>query len=369
MARRLPTAAGAALLAALLSGAGCKQPPPPPPPPPVVEVAAVEERDVPLIREWIGTLDGSVHAHVHPQVRGYLVSRSYREGTPVKKGDPMFEIDPRPFQAALDQAQAKVGKSELDVSRLRPLAQENAVSREELDDAVQAWLGDKAAAEQARLNLEFTRVVSPIDGLAGLAKAEIGDLVGPDTEELTTVTSIDPIKVYFIVSEQDYLQSMRRYAEQAATQEPGGEAPFELLLADGSLYGEKGRFYAADNQADPATGSLRMEALFPNRGITLRPGLSARVRLTQVRPRARVVPQRAITELQGVYQAAVVGTDNRVHVRIVQPGERSGSLWIVEHGLEPSERVIAEGVQKAGDGATVNPKPYEGSQTNAPPAR
>jgi membrane fusion protein, multidrug efflux system len=299
-----------------------------------------------------------VHAHVHPQVTGYLLSARYKEGSLVKQGALLFEIDARPFQAVLDQASAKRDKDELDVNRLRPLAKENAVSRQELDDAVQAYLGDKAAAEEARLNFEFTKVTSPIDGLAGLSTAQIGDLVGPNTEELTTVSTVDPIKAYFPVSEQDYLGYMRQYLEQASPPGHAGEDPLELILADGTLYTEKGRFYAVDNKVDERTGALRVAALFPNPGNRLLPGQFARVRLTQLRRGVLVVPQRAVMELQGRYQIAVVGDDKTVHLRPVTPGERTGALWIIENGLKPGDRVVAEGVQRIREGATVNPKPF-----------
>ena len=337
---------------------GCKRPAPVAPPPPDVEVADVAQVDTPVDHDWIAALDGFVHAHVHPQVSGYLLARRYAEGSLVRKGDLMFEIDPRPFQAVLDQALARLGKDELDVNRLRPLAQEKAVSQEDFDNAWQAYLGDKAAVEQARVNLEFAKVVSPIDGLSGLALAEIGDLVGPTTVELTTVSTIDPIKAYFTVSEQEYLAFMRDRLDPAARAHPESETPFELLLADGSVYGARGRLYAADNQMDPRTGALRVAAVFPNPHGALLPGQFARVRIRESVRGALVVPQRAIMELQGVCQVVVVGPDDVAHVRAVRMGARSGPMWIVEDGLQPGERVVVEGVQKAREGLRVTPRPY-----------
>ena len=254
-------------------------------PPPDVEVITVAPRDVPVYREWIGTLDGLVHAHVHPQVTGYLLAIRYNEGTLVKKDDVMFEIDARPFRAVLEQALARLGKDELDVNRLKPLMKENAVSRQELDDAMQAYLGDKAAADQARLNVEFTKVTSPIDGLAGLAIANIGDLVGPGTEELTTVSTVNPIKAYFTVSEQEYLQRVSRYLDKAA--EPGSEPNLDLILSDDSLYPHKGRFYFLDRAVDAQ--SRRQPSGPPHRRITRGgafPESRERAPARPVRPRA-----------------------------------------------------------------------------------
>lgn len=367
--RSPPWRNGPAIILLLFMGAGChRKPPAAPPPPPAVEVMTVKQRDTPIYREWIGTLDGLVHAHIHPQVTGYLLARNYEEGSLVKKDDLMFEIDPRPFQAALDQALAKLGKAELDVKRFKPLAKENAISQQELDNAIQAQLGDKAVVDQAKLNLEFTKVTSPINGLSGLAIAQIGDLVGPNTEELTTVSTVDPIKVYFMVSEQEYLDFMRRYMEQMARPEDFQTSRLELILANGEVYTQKGRFYAADNQMDARTGTLRIAALFPNPGNVLLPGQFARVRITQMQKGALVIPQRAIMELQGNYQVAVVDKGNKAHIRPVTVGERTGSLWIIEKGLKAGERVVVEGVQKVGEGTQVKPTLFsETPATNLAP--
>jgi membrane fusion protein (multidrug efflux system) len=357
-----------AIAAVVLScQAGCNRKPPAAAMlPPDVEVINVTPRDVPVYREWIGTLDGLVHAHVHPQVNGYLLAVYYKEGTLLKRGDLMFEIDARPFQAVLDQAMARLGKDELDVNRLKPLIQENAVSHQELDDAMQAYLGDKAAADQARLNVEFTKVTSPIDGLAGLATAQIGDLVGPGTEELTTVSSVNPIKAYFPVSEQDYVRYMKKYLDQPGGPEHEAEISLDLILVDGTLYPRKGQFYAVDNQIDPRTGALRVAALFPNPENTLLPGQFARVRHTQVQRDALVIPQRAVMELQGSYQVAVVGEGDKVQIRMVKVGERAGSMWIIEDGLKTGDRVVVEGLQKVRDDTVVHPVPFtESTATNS----
>ncbi len=354
--------AGAALACAcwLLAGCGVK-PPAPPPTPPAVAVTEVVQQDVRIAHEWIGTLDGLVHAHVHPQVTGYLTEQLYKEGALVKKGDALFVIDARPFQAALDQAQARLGKDELDVKRLKPLALEKAVSQQELDDALQSYLGDKAAVEQAAVNLSFTKVVAPIAGLAGLSKAQIGDLVGPATEELTTVSTVDPIKVFFTISEQEYLRNVSGFIQRAAAA-TNASPPLDLLLADGTVHPHQGAFFATDNQLDARTGALRLAALFPNPGHVLLPGQFGRVRLTRVRTGALLVPQRAVMELQGTYQVAVVGADSILHIKTVKMGERTGSSWIVEEGIKAGERIVVEGLQKIHEGSAVKAVPL------APPA-
>jgi len=354
------------MTAALLITPGCSRKPVVIVEPPEVEVMPVLQKDVPVQLEWIGTLDGLVHAHVHPQVAGYLMARCYREGARVKNGELMFEIDPRSFQATLDQAQAKLGKDEIDVKRLTPLAATKAVSQQDLDDAVQAYLGDKAAVEQAQVNLGFTKVTSPIDGWAGLATAEVGDLVGPNGVELTTVTSIDPIKAYFSVSEVEYLSHMERYSADLSQRGTNEEGRLELILADGSIYPHPGRFYAADNQLSPRTGTLRIAALFPNPACLLRPGQFIRVRMTRIRREALIIPQRAVSELQGNYQVSVIDSTNMVHVRAIKVGETTGAMWIVATGLSPGERVVVEGVQKVRDGILVHPRPYAPTSTANP---
>jgi len=342
----------------------------PAPPPVDVQVIAVEQKDVPIVREWVGSLDGSVNAQIRAQVSGYLVKQDYKEGSAVRQGDPLFEIDPRPFAAALaqaeaqlSQAQAQLGKAELDVKRYTPLAENKSISQEELDNAVQARLAAAAQAaaaratvEQARLNLGFTHIVSPVDGIAGLVQAQIGDLVGPGAGVLTTVSTVDPIKAYFPISEQAYLEFRRR--DPGAPGIPAG-LEFNLILSDGSAYPRKGTLFAIDRQVDGNTGTLRVAALFPNPDGLLRPGQFARVRaVVSVAKGALLVPARALTELQGGYQLATVDAGNQVHVLTVKIGAQIGAQTIVETGLHAGDRVVAEGIQKARDGAVVNPLPF-----------
>ena len=327
------------LLALLM--AGCRKKPPSPPPP-EVEVVTLVPTNVPIHEEWIATLDGYVNAEIRAQVTGYLRTQNYREGSMVKTGDLLFEIDPRPFQAVLNQAQAKLAqdkaqlaKTELDVKRYTPLAKDQALSQETLDDAIQAnrsaaaqVQADQAAVESARLNLGFTRIASPIDGLAGTALAQIGNLAAPSGPVLTTVSTIDPIRAYFQVNEQSYLTFWRHYATSRDTNQ---DLALELILSDGTASPRKGRFFYADRQINPTTGTLQIAGLFPNPEFTLRPGQYGLVRAqTEVRTNAIVVPQRAVMESQGTYQAAVVGRDNRVQIRSVKLGSQIGSDWIVQ---------------------------------------
>jgi RND family efflux transporter MFP subunit len=340
-------------------------------PPPNVQIVEVTQRDVPVYHEWIATLDGYVNAQIQPQVAGYLIQQNYREGAVVRKNDVLFKIDPRPFKAVLDQAEAQLaqaeaqrGKTELDVQRDTPLAKEKAIAQSQLDNDIQANLAakatvqaDKAAIEQAQINLEFTNVRSLIDGVAGIATGQVGNLVGPQTI-LTTVSQLDPIKAYFVVSEQQYLAFVQRNPTVAAREKTERQLVLELILADGSTYPEKGRFFAADRQVDVQTGAIRLAGLFPNRDNVLRPGEYGRVRfVSYIRPAALLVPQKAVTELQGMYQVAVVGSDDKVSVRTVKVGERSGFMWIIEKGLKPGERVVVEGVQKVRDGMPVKVTP------------
>jgi membrane fusion protein (multidrug efflux system) len=350
----------ASLAATLLIAIGCSKKPVASPPPPEVLVTEVTQQDIPIRSEWTGMLDGFVNAVIRAQVQGYLMRQGYREGSKVKKGDLLFEIDPRPFQAVLDQALAQLGKTELDVKRLTPLAKEDAVSREELDDATQANLAAKAVVESARLNLEFTRITSPVEGIAGIAAAQIGDLVGPATGPLTTVSTVDPIKAYFQISEQEYLNSPASFANPSNPNDDSAPRTLELMLADGSLFPHKGRLYVTSRQVDAQTGTLQIVALFPNPGDVLRPGQFARVRaVTRTAAAALLVPQRAVTELQGKYQVVVIGPDDKASIRDVAVGERSGTMWIIKSGLKPGERVVVEGVQKTREGLAVTPKPYE----------
>jgi membrane fusion protein, multidrug efflux system len=357
-----------ALLVALLGG--CGKGAVQAPPPVDVKVSTVVQQDVPAVREWIGYLDGSVNAEIRAQVSGYLVKQDYLEGSVVKKGDSLFEIDSRPFQAALrqaegqlSQAQAGLGKAKLDVARYAPLVRDKAISQEELDDAVQASLAADAQVTSARanvevaaLNLNFTHFASPIDGIAGLVKVQIGDLVGPSTGVLTTVSTVDPIKAYFSVSEQSYLEFWRKEAETHAL--PGGTG-FDLVLSDGSTYPVKGKFFAIDRQVDANTGTLTVVAEFPNPQSLLRPGQYARVRaVVATQKGALLVPRRALNELQGSYQVATVDSDNHVHLITAVVGEPVGNLVAILSGLKPGDRVIVEGIQKVRDGALVNPLPF-----------
>ena len=375
---------------------GCQKSQQPTTPPPDVEVVAVLQRDVPITKEWVGTLDGLVNAQIRPQVTGYLVRQNYKDGSFVKKGELMFEIDPRTFRAALDQAKGQLAnaeqqlaqaeanqvKAQLDVNRYVPLAKEQAVTQQDLDNAVQANLAAqaqvraakaqidaaKAQVDAAQLNLGFTKVVSLIDGIAGIAQAQIGDLVGPSSL-LTTVSTVDPIKVYFPVSERGYLDYVKENPDAAKRAAQETQLALQLILADGTLYAHKGRFSLADREVDVKTGTLRLQGLFPNPGNILRPGQYARVRaITTTRKGALLVPQRAVTELQGSYQVAVVGNDNKVSIRPVKVGERAGTEWIIEEGLKPGEKVIAEGIQRVKAGMTVSPKPLK-AMPEAKPAQ
>ena len=338
---------------------------------PEVEVVDVVQKDVPVYSVWVGTTDGLVNATIRAQVTGYLIKQNYKEGDAVKKDQVLFEIDPRPFRAVLDQTKAELARQQArwdtakaNLKRIRPLAEQNAVSKRDLDNAVgmeqetyAAVLSTEAAVEKAKLDLGFTKITSPIDGIAGIAKAQIGDLVGPgQIEELTTVSTVDPIKVYVPISEQEYLKAMEKPAAE------NQKVTLELILADGSSYPYKGEIAFADRQVDVKTGTIRVAAIFPNPGNLLRPGQFARIRAaTKVRQGALLVPQRAVTELQGSYQVAVVGPDNKINIRPVKVAERIGSLWIITEGLKPEERVVAEGIQKVREGMLVVPKPAESS--------
>lgn len=374
------TATGLACLALIFSAA-CDKTEKAPPAPPTVQVMTVIQKDVPIQKEWVGSLDGNVNATIRPQVTGYLIKQNYHEGDVVKRGQVLFEIDPRTFKTAVEQAkgvrnqqQANLATAAANFARVKPLAEKNALSPKDLDDATGRKLAAQAALDQAnaaletaQLNLDFTKITAPIEGVAGIAKAQIGDLLSPNaTTELTTVSSIDPIKVYIFISEQEYLRAFKNRIERATP------IPLDLILADGSVYPQQGHFTVLDRQVDTTTGTFKLGAIFPNKDGYLRPGLFGRLRATlDVQKGALLVPQRAVTEIQGKYLVAVVGEGNKVDLRPVRPGERIGSDWIINEGLKPGESIIVEGTQKVRAGAIVTPKPYDpaaDSQKSAPAA-
>jgi RND family efflux transporter MFP subunit len=340
-------------------------------PVPEVAVATVETRDVPMYGEWVATLDGYVNAEIRPQVSGYIIKQDYVEGSLVRKGQVLFEIDPRPFQATLDrakgdlaQAQAQLGKSTLDVERDTPLAEARAIAKSQLDNEVQAKLGAqaavesaKAAVEQAQLNLEWTKVTSLVNGIAGIAQVQIGNLVGSGSI-LTSVSQVDPIKAFFPITEHEYLLA------QSKTHTSSGEHTIgffgnslQLILTDGNIYPQKGKILLADRQVDPGTGTIRIVASFSNPGNVLRPGQYGRVRVeTSMKKNALLLPQSAIAHLQGSYQVAVVGRDHKVSMRAVKPGATVGTMWVIDEGLKPGEQVVVEGLQQIREGTLVTPK-------------
>jgi RND family efflux transporter MFP subunit len=415
------------------------------PPPLAVEVVQVEQQDVPIYSEWIGTTDGMVNAEIKAQVTGYLLRQNYKEGSFVKKGELLFEIDPRPFQAALEQANGQVAqfqgqleqaisqvtqaeaqvaqansqlsqaqaqvsqaqanqvKTQLDVNKYAPLAEQKAVTQQDYDNAAQTNVAAKAeveavqagveaaraqlrvanaqigtakaaiatakgqvenaraAVKTAALNLSFTRIISPIDGIAGSAQAQVGNLISA-ASPLTTVSTLDPIKVYFTLGEQEYLRYTKRNLIDAQRGASVAQLELELILVDGTTYPQKGSFFFADRQVDPTTGAIRMAGIFLNPGNVLRPGQYGRVRaVTSVKEGALLIPQRSVSELQGTYQVAVVDTEKKVSIRTVKLSERSGSMWVVEDGLDAGEVVVAEGTQKVRPGMTVEPKPFTGT--------
>jgi RND family efflux transporter MFP subunit len=379
----------------LISMAGCTKSTKAANPQPIVEVVEVEQKDVPIYGQWIGTLDGFVNANVKAQVTGYLLRQEYKEGSSVKKGQLLFQIDPRPFQATLDQAKAQLAqakaqlvnaeanqrKSQLDVERYTPLAKEQAATQQDLDNAVQTNFANtatvetskaqikaaEAAVETAQINLNFTRVISPIDGVAGLAQNQVGDLVSTNSSSpITTVSTVDPIKVYFTPSEQEYLAFTRQFPTLASREAETRRLSMELILADGTPYAHPGKIEFANRQVDQNTGTIRIAALFPNPGNILRPGGYGQVRaITRIQSGALLLPQRAVSEVQGRYQVAVLDSENKVSVRNVKVGDRVGTMWIISDGLKPGERVVAEGTEKIGPGMRVNPQPFSAQSAEA----
>ena len=381
-----------------------------------VSVADVQQKDVPLYREWIGTVDGFVNAEIKAEVTGYLVKQAYTEGTFVRHGQLLFQIDPRPFQADLDQAEGRLAQSQgqlaqaraqlvqaeaevavadanqhrvqLDVDRYTPLVQQHAITQQDLDNSNQNNMAalaqlqaakaqvetDKAqitaataavqsataAVETARINLGFTRLTAPIDGIPGIAQLQVGALVSPASGAITTVSTLDPVKVYFTISEQEYLERKRQFPTPQKFAEARARLQLELILADGTTYPEKGKVYFADRQVDVRTGAITLAAVFPNPGNVLRPGQYGRVRAAvDVEHGALLVPQQAVFDLQGTRELAVVGGNNKVSVRPVTLGETFGHDWIVSEGVKPGERVVVEGVQKIRTGMQVDPKPLQ----------
>jgi membrane fusion protein (multidrug efflux system) len=353
------------------------------PPPPEVLVTEVVARDVPVVTEWLGTTEGAVDADIRAQVAGYLVSRDYREGARVEKGTLLFRIDPRPFEAALDQARGELGRAEaalelsrLDVARYTPLVETGAVSRQEYDTAVQrlrsnesALQAARAAVEKSRIDLSFTEIRSPIAGIAGVAKRQLGDFVGPtDSEPLTSVSQLDPIRVSFPLSEQEYLRASPRVRE-AVQRGSFEEGTLTLVLADGSIYPHRGTAYLAGREIDPRTGTIVVKGDFPNPDQILRPGQYARVRAqTEVARGALVVPQRAVQELQGMAQLTLVGANGEVEVRTVTTGPAWEGLRVITKGVSAGERVVVEGFQKARPGMQVVAKPAPTEPAVAAPA-
>jgi membrane fusion protein (multidrug efflux system) len=413
-----PRAVLVALAALLIAQAACVHSTVATSPAPATEVSVVSVRqaDVPVYKEWIGTLDGFVNADIKAQISGYLTQQDYTEGTLVRKGQLLFQIDPRPYQATLDQAVGRLAQSEgqleqaraqlslaqaqvavaeanqrrvqLDVDRYTPLAQQQAITQQDLDNATQnnmaakaqlqaskaqvetsqaqitaataAVQSAKAEVETARINLGFTRLTSPIDGIPGIAQQQVGALVSPASGPVTTVSTVDPIKVYFTASEQEYLDFTRRFPTPEKRRAETATLELELILADGVTYPHKGKFYFADRQVDVRTGAIRLAGVFPNPGYSLRPGQYGRVRsATQTRYGALLVPQQAVMDLQGTRQIAVVDANNSVTIRAVTVGDTVGHDWIINSGVQSGDRVVVEGLQKVRTGMQVAPKPFE----------
>jgi len=377
--QRLANLAAVVGLLVLTMTAGCERrvASAPPPAPPDVEVTPVIQKDMPVEGEWIGTLEGYVNAQIQPHVTGYLIRQDYQEGGFVRQGQVLFEIDPRPFQAALDQAkgqlaqaEAQLANAELNVKRDVPEAEAHAIPQSQLDNDTQAQLGakaaveaDEAAVEQAALNVGYTKVVSLVDGIAGVATVQVGNLVGPSAA-LTAVSQVNPIKAYFPISEQEYL----RMADGVA---PGkvdwltnaSRIPLQLILADGTTYSYPGKIVFADRQVNPQTGTIQIIGEFPNPKNLLRPGQYAQIRaLTEILRGALLVPQQAVNQVQGNYQVVVLGSENRAQIRNVQVGPTAGTLWVITAGLHTGERVVTVGIEKLQDGQVVNPVPYQGTE-------
>ena len=361
------------LVGALLAAACSRKPAQTGPPPPEVLVTTVQPRDVPRVLERVATLDGFINANINAQVQGYIVSRDYQEGSVVKKGDLLFTIDPRPFQAALAQAkgtlakdQANQVKADADKKRAVDLFKKKVISDQERDTAIAAAdsstanvEADKAAVQQAEINLSYTKIIAPIDGMVGFANNQVGDLVGPSTGPLTTMSQVDPIKAVVTAGEGPFTDFVSRHPDATERNAYVKTLQFELILGNGEVYPQKGNFYALDRSLDVKTGSIRYYVTFPNPGNVLRPGQFGNVRfVADMKKGAMVIPQEAVNELQGSYQVAVVGDDNKVSIRPVKMGERIGAMWEVTEGLKPGDKVVVQGIQKAREGVQVTVKEW-----------
>lgn len=334
------------------------------PPPPEVQVTTPEQRDIPTYLELVAQAQGKQDVDIRARVEGYLDSVNFNEGSFVKKGDLLYQIDPKPFQADLAEAQANLTKAKNDVTRLRPLAAQQAVSQQELDNAESAFDAAKAQAELAALNLGYTTIKSPIDGVVGITQVKAGNLVGRgESTLLTTVSQVDPIVFRVGISEVDYLKIAKKRAESGVA----SERDFELVLADGTVYAHKGQLEAVERAIDAKTGTLTVQISFQNSDSLLRPGQYGRVKVLMARlPGVLLAPQRAIREIQGIYQVAVVGSDSKVSLRNVTVGPRVDDLWVISDGLKPGERIVTEGLQRVRDGATVSVKAETADAAEAP---
>src|SRR6476661_8668060 len=364
---------GALLLCALLAGSCSRKSAQVVPGAPEVLVTTVTPKDVPRVLERVATLDGFINANINAQVQGYIVSRDYQEGSVVKKGDLLFTIDPRPFQAALAQAngtlakdQANQVKADADKKRAIDLFQKKVISDQERDTAIAAAdsstanvEADKAAVQQAEINVGYTKIIAPIDGMVGFTNNQVGDLVGPTTGPLTTMSQIDPIKAVVTAGEGPFTDFVSRHPDPTERNAYIKTLNFELFLGNGEMYPQKGKFYALDRSLDPKTGSIRYYVTFPNPGTLLRPGQFGKVRfVADMKKGAMVIPQEAVNELQGGYQVAVVDKNNKASIRPVKMGERIGAMWEVNDGLKPGDRVVVQGGQKVREGATVAAKDW-----------
>ena len=372
-ARRLHVVA--VLMVAMATCVGCtSNAEKPAPPPPGVTVTAAIQKDVPIHQEWVGTMLGNVDADIRPKVDGFLLSRLYTEGSYIEKGAPMFQLDKRQAQAAVEQAQgnlerarAALGQAQIDVRRYTPLVAQKAVSQAELDKALSMETAGKAGVDanqavldNANLNLGWTTVASPISGIAGVSKVQIGDLMTPITV-MTTISSVNPIYVDISIAEQDYIRFVREKTGRSAGQD------LELILGDGTVYPRRGHALFVNREVDSRTGTIQVRGEFPNPGNVLRPGQYARIRaVTEFRKSAVLIPQQAVSELQGVYQVGVVGADNKVTIKAVKLGPQSGDMWVVESGLQAGDNVVIDGLQRIKTGMTVAPTPFKNTQGTTP---